>query len=290
MDERNDTTLPRRDFMVAAGAMAMLGALGASPPTTAQGTTAAADDDPAQQMMPGMSMPMLPGPRPKVGILIYPKMVLLDLVGPLTAMTILRAETHLCWKDKTPCSTDVGIPVTASNTLEECPADLDVLIVPGGLMGTIDAMNDPAVLDFVRDRAGRAKWVTGFCTGSLVLGAAGLLIGRKATGHWGIVELLPRLGATVAPGRIVEDGNLVTAGGSTAGIDLGIRLAALLKGEEAARRVQLTLEYAPDPPFRNGTPAEAGPERAADARHRRAWMDEQAQAAVAKARARLRLE
>ena len=275
----DNTVLGRRDLLMSAAGLALGAASG----------TARAGEDIAQKMMPGMSMPLPPGPRPKVAMLVYPKMVLLDLVGPLTVMTILRADVDLYWKDRSPLLTDVGIPVAATKTLDECPQDLDVLFVPGGIMGTIDCMRDAEITDFVADRGRSAKWVTSVCTGSLVLAAAGLLEGYKATSHWAVADLLPLMGADRVDERIVRDRNRITGAGVTAGLDFGLELAAILKGEEEARRIQLTLEYAPEPPFRNGTPAEAGPERTAVARKRRTWMDDQARAAAVYARGRLGL-
>lgn len=269
----NDHDRTRRQWLATAG-----GAMFAALSGAAHGAPAPA---------PGIAMPLPPGPQPKVAMLVHPRMILLDLVGPLTALNILRADIHTVWKDRTPCDTDVGIPVTARSTFDDCPADLDVLFVPGGLMGSIACMNDPAVCAFLADRGARARYVTSVCTGSLVLGAAGLLQGHRATSHWAVADLLPLMGAMHVPGRVVQDRNRITGGGVTAGIDFGLTLAALLKDEEEARRIQLTIEYAPEPPFRNGTPEEAGPARVAEARARRPWMDAQAKAAAQAAGARL---
>ncbi|OJH33824.1 hypothetical protein BON30_46760 [Cystobacter ferrugineus] len=222
-------------------------------------------------------------------MLVYPKMVLLDLVGPLTVMNLLPAEVHLVWKDKSPVSTDVGLPVTASTTFAECPENLDVLLVPGGISGTVQCMNDLEVITFLSQRGASTKYVTSVCTGSLVLAAAGLLKGYRATSHWAVADLLPLMGARPARGRVVRDRNRITGGGVTAGLDFGLVLAALLKGEEEARRIQLTLEYSPAPPYRNGTPEEAGPERTAEVKRRRRALDEQARVAAEAARDRLGL-
>lgn len=233
------------------------------------------------------SMMAIPPDAPKIAMLVYPKMVALDLIGPMTVFNILRCNVQLVWKDKAPVSTDVGIPFAATRTFDETPRDLDVLFVPGGIMGTTDCMNDPAVCAFLADRGARAKWVTSVCTGSLVLAAAGLLKGYDATSHWTVSDLLPLMGARHVDKRVVRDRNRMTGGGVTAGIDFGLTLAAILKGEEAARRVQLILEYAPEPPFRNGTPAEAGPARVAAMRGGRSWMDRQARLAAEAAGKRL---
>ena len=144
---------------------------------------------------------------------------MLDLVGPLTVLSILGAEIHLIGKTRDPCSTDIGIPVTPTMSLAECPRDLDVLFVPGGLKGTLTVMQDAEMLSVIADRGLRARYVTSVCTGALVLGAAGLLRGHRATSHWYVRDLLDRFGATVATDRVVVDRNRITAGGVTAGVD-----------------------------------------------------------------------
>ncbi len=197
--------------------------------------------------------------RPKVAMLVYPDMVLLDLIGPQTVLALAAADIHLVWKSREAVATDVGIPITATTTLGECPPDLDVLFVPGGLRGTIALMQDADVLAFLADRGARAKYVTSVCTGSLVLGAAGLLKGYRATSHWYVRDLLPLMGATTQIDRVVVDRNRLTGGGVTAGIDFGLTLASIMGGDDLARRIQLVLEYAPKPPFNAGEPETAGP-------------------------------
>lgn len=258
--------------------MMMLAALMA-----AGGIPARAEETQPQHMS---RMNEIPPDAPNVALLVYPKMVLLDLVGPMTVFRILRWNVQLVWKDLTPCATDL-FPVTPTQSFADCPADLDVLMVPGGIMGTIDCMNDPEVCGFLADRGTRAKWVTSVCTGGLVLAAAGLLKGYDATAHWAVADLPPLMGARHVEARVVTDRNRMTGGGVTAGIDLGLTLAGRIAGEEAARRVALTIEYAPQPPFANGTPAEAGPERTAQARDGRKWMDGQARIAAEAAGRRL---
>ena len=252
-------------------------AAGAALPAHAQETE-------AQHMK---SMMAIPPDAPKIAMLVYPKMVALDLIGPMTVFNILRCRVDLVWKDTAPVSTDVGIPFAANRTFAETPRDLDVLFVPGGIMGTVDCMNDPEVCGFLADRGARAKWVTSVCTGGLVLAAAGLLKGYDATAHWAVADLLPLMGARHVDKRVVRDRNRMTGGGVTAGIDFALTLAAELRGEEAARRVQLMIEYAPEPPFRNGTPSEAGPARVAAMRTGRTWMDQQARLAAEAAGKRL---
>ncbi|WP_020697641.1 DJ-1/PfpI family protein [Reyranella massiliensis] len=247
--------------------------------------SAAADDKPASDQR--RAMMEIPPDAPKVAMLIHPKMVAIDLIGPMSVFNIMRFNVQLVWKDKTSVTTELGIPIQATQTFEECPRDLDVLFVPGGLMGTIDCMSDPEVLAFLADRGARAKWVTSVCTGGLLIGAAGLLKGYDATANWTVTDLLPLLGARHVDKRVVRDRNRMTGAGATAGLDFALALSGEMRGEEAARRVQLILEYAPEPPFSNGTPKEAGPERVAEMRKRRAGMDRQARAAAQAAGKRL---
>lgn len=208
--------------------------------------------------------------KPKIGMLIYPGMILQDLVGPQTVFSILQADVRLVWKDKGPVMTDVGIALPANDTFDTCPADLDVLFVPGGLGGSVACMKDPEVIGFVASRGARARYVTSVCTGSLVLAAAGLLRGYQATSHWYVRDLLPLMGASLRAERVVEDRNRVTAGGVTSGIDFGLTLAARLANEETAKRIQLLIEYDPKPPFAAGSPESAGPALTSEILQRRA--------------------
>lgn len=196
--------------------------------------------------------------RPKIAMLVHPNMVLLDLLGPHTVFNILGAEILLVWKSHDSVFTDVGIAVTPTHTFDECPADLDVLFVPGGLGGTNACLQDDDVLDFLKSSARTARHVVAVCTGSLLLGAAGLLRGERATTHWYVHDLLTLFGATRIHERVVQSGKFLTGGGVTAGLDVALTLAAQLAGEETARRIQLVLEYDPQPPFAAGSPAQAG--------------------------------
>ena len=192
----------------------------------------------------------------EIGILVFPGVQQLDLTGPYEVFASLpEAKVHLVWKDRSAITSATGLVLGPTMTFGECPA-LDVLCVPGG--GGINALlQDAVVLDFLRAQAKRARYVTSVCTGSLVLGAAGLLKGRKATTHWFSHDFLARFGAIPVHGRVVRDGNLITAGGVTAGIDFGLAVVAELVGKEQAEAIQLGLEYAPEPPFAAGTPEEA---------------------------------
>lgn len=233
--------------------------------------------------------PTGPANAPSVSILIYPGMVLLDLVGPLTVFTILRSKIELVWKDMIPCASDCAIPAAPTHDFRTASKGADIFFIPGGTLGTVACMNDPVVMDYVRAQGESAKYVTSVCTGSLVLGAAGLLRGYRATSLWAVADLLPLMGATHVDERVVTDRNRITAGGVTAGIDFGLMLAARLTDEMTAKRIQLTLEYSPQPPFRAGTPGEAGPELTAFTRSRRNGMDSQADAAARAAGKRLNI-
>ncbi len=148
---------------------------------------------------------MAPDPNaPRVAMLVYPNMIALDLIGPMTVFKIMRWNMQLIWKEKVPVATDVGISIVANTTFAEAYADPDIFFVPGGLMGTIACGQDTTVLDFVASRGARAKWVTSDCTGSLILGAAGLLKGYNATSNWTVADLLPLLGARHVDKRVVR--------------------------------------------------------------------------------------
>jgi cyclohexyl-isocyanide hydratase len=194
----------------------------------------------------------------QIGILIFPRVQQLDLTGPYEVFASLpAASVHLLWKDRAAITSATGLALAPTMTFGECPT-LDVLCIPGGA-GINALLEDAEVLGFVRAQAARARYVTSVCTGSLVLGAAGLLRGRRATTHWLSHDFLEKFGAIPVHGRVVRDGNLITAGGVTAGIDFGLAVVAELAGQAQAEAIQLALEYAPEPPFRAGTPDEAPP-------------------------------
>ncbi|MDO1582573.1 DJ-1/PfpI family protein [Rhizobium oryzicola] len=207
----------------------------------------------------GLAQTMQPqGKKPVVVVLIYPGMILLDLTGPLTCFNMMMADVHLAWKTNDPVKTDTGISIAPTTTFAQCPQDADILFVPGGLGGTTAMIEDQEVLDFVQARGSNATYITSVCTGSLVLGAAGLLQGKRATSHWYTRDLLPIFGATPVSERVVVDGNVITGAGVTAGLDFGLAIAAKLLGEDAAKSIQLLLEYDPEPPFTAGSPEKAG--------------------------------
>ena len=192
----------------------------------------------------------------QIGMLLYPGLTLLDLIGP-QAVLGWHGQTHLVWKTLDPVMSDTGVAIQPTVTTADCPADLDVLLVPGGL-GTAAAMEDEDILAFLRDRAPCARYVTSVCSGSLVLAAAGVMRGYKATSHWAACDALARMGVDVVHERVVIDRNRISGGGITAGIDFGLVLLAQLRGGAVAKTIQLMLEYDPKPPFDCGNPAAAG--------------------------------
>ena len=175
-----------------------------------------------------------PAQQPEqIVMLVYPGMTALDLIGPQQVFGyMMGAKIHLVWKTKSPVVTDTGISLLPSMTFDECPAAPDILFVPGGGAQTIQLMDDETVLAFLAARGKAAKLITSVCSGALVLGAAGLLKGYKATTHWAVHDVLPLLGATPVQARVVEDRNRITAGGITSGIDFALRIAALLQDSD----------------------------------------------------------
>jgi len=194
-----------------------------------------------------------------IGFLLFPKLTQLDLTGPVQVLSRMPgAKVHLIWKTLDPVPSDTPISILPTMKMSECP-QLDVICVPGG-SGQIALMDDAETLDFLRQQAAGAKYVTSVCTGSLVLGAAGLLEGYRAACHWMSRDQLTLLGATPTGERVVKDRNRISGGGVTAGIDFGLTVVAELCGPEAAKAIQLSIEYAPHPPFNAGSPEGAGPE------------------------------
>ncbi|MFD1613338.1 DJ-1/PfpI family protein [Sphingomonas tabacisoli] len=191
-----------------------------------------------------------------ISFLLFPNVTQLDLTGPAQVLSRMPGATiELVAKTLDPVPTDAGFPLLPTATFDTA-AQPDVLCVPGGF-GITGAMEDQATLAWLREAADGAQWVTSVCTGALVLGAAGLLRGYRATTHWGSHEWLAAFGAIPVKERVVFDRNRVTGGGVTAGIDFGLALVGRLCGEDHARFVQLSLEYDPAPPFDSGSPEKA---------------------------------
>jgi len=200
-----------------------------------------------------------------IGFLIYPGMTQLDVTGPAQILSqVPNARIHMLWKTLAPIETDAGFSINPTTTLDAAPR-LDVLCVGGGA-GQVGIMDDEVVLGFLSRQGESARYVTSVCSGSLLLGAAGLLKGYRTACHWAFLELLPAFGAVPVAERVVRDRNRLSGGGVTAGIDFGLSLAAELAGDDIARKIQLMVEYNPSPPFDAGTPATAGADLEAEVR------------------------
>lgn len=197
-----------------------------------------------------------------IAMLLYPGFAALDLVGPQYLFAaMMGAKIYLIspTDDLKPVVSGEGLAIVPSHTQSECPKNLDIFFVPGGANGTLEAMKNAKLIDFIAGRAAASKYVTSVCTGSLLLGKAGLLKGKKATSHWTMLELLPEFGAIPVKQRVVWDGKLITGGGVTAGIDFGLEIVAALRGKVYAQTIQLEAEYDPAPPYDAGSPEKAEP-------------------------------
>lgn len=194
-----------------------------------------------------------------IAFVLFPNLTQLDFTGPLQVLSRLPgARVHLVAKSLAPVSTDAVLMLNPTITFADCPP-VDVLVVPGGF-GVDEAILDEELMAFVKREGARAKYVTSVCTGAFILGAAGLLQGKRATTHWAYHADLEKVGAQPVRARVVRDGNLFTGGGVTAGIDFAFTLATEIAGEAVAKAIQLGLEYDPAPPFDAGSPEKASPE------------------------------
>ena len=196
----------------------------------------------------------------QIAILIFDGLTALDAIGPYEVLSrVPGAELRFVAKQAGPKRTDTGaLGVQADLALADL-ADPEVVLVPGG-PGNRALMSDPEVLEWLRAAHGGSTWTTSVCTGALVLGAAGILEGKRATTHWAFVDRLPEFGAEPVAQRVVEDGKVITAAGVSAGIDMALTLASRLASDQVAQAIQLGIEYDPDPPFDSGSPAKASPE------------------------------
>ena len=200
-----------------------------------------------------------------IGLLLYPNLTQLDLTGPAQVLSRAPGVTmHYVWKAIEPVPSDAGLSLMPTDNFESCP-QLDLICVPGGA-GQTPLMSDDETLNFLRKQAEKAKYVTSVCTGSLLLGAAGLISGYKSACHWMWRDYLPAFGAIPVNARVVKDRNRISGGGVTAGIDFALTVVAEIWGEETAKTIQLFLEYNPQPPFDCGSPERAGPELVAKVR------------------------
>ncbi|MEQ1508993.1 MAG: DJ-1/PfpI family protein [Sphingopyxis sp.] len=189
---------------------------------------------------------------------IFPQITQLDFTGPLQFLSRLPdAHVHVAAASRDPITTDCGFAIVPTTTFADCP-QADIICVPGG-HGVTKALHDGATVPFITAQAKDAQWITSVCTGAFLLGGAGLLSGKRATTHWAYTHLLPLVGAIETAGRVVEDGNIVTAGGVTSGIDFALTLIARIAGDDIAKAIQLSLEYDPAPPFSSGHPSSADP-------------------------------
>jgi cyclohexyl-isocyanide hydratase len=194
-------------------------------------------------------------------------MTLLDVVGPVQAWSFLpEYQVQYAWHRAGAVPTDCGLSVYATNSFEDAWTDPDVLFVGGGAKPTLDLLRDSAAVAFLADRGSRARWVCSVCTGSLLLGAAGLLRGYRAAVHWGAREALAQFGAEASSERLCVDRNRLTGGGITAGVDFGIAVAGHWAGEGVGRVIELIMEYAPQPPYGTGRPELADTQTLAAAR------------------------
>jgi cyclohexyl-isocyanide hydratase len=194
----------------------------------------------------------------QIGSLLFEGLDQIDLTGPFEVLSRMPNATYRVFAKTTNPVRDVrGLRITPDAALADAP-QLDLLHVPGGF-GQEALMDDEEVLGWIRRQAAGARCVFSVCTGALICGAAGLLKGRRATTHWAAFHLLPFFGAIPVNERVVVDGNMIFAAGVTAGIDGALRVAAELRGDEAAQAIQLYMQYAPEPPFDSGTPETAPP-------------------------------
>lgn len=198
-------------------------------------------------------------PKTRIGMLVFPMVTSLDILGPFEVLARASdCRVELVWKDRQPIKGDTGLAITPDRGFGDAP-QYDVLVVPGG-PGQTPMMEDAEVIGFLRRQAPGAGFVTSICTGSLLLAAAGLLTGRKATCHWLSIDQLALFGVEIVPERVVVDGNRITGAGVTSGLDFAFTVLAAIRGEEEAKALQLLMEYDPAPPFQSGHPRVAAPE------------------------------
>ncbi|MDF7673752.1 DJ-1/PfpI family protein [Acetobacteraceae bacterium ESL0709] len=195
----------------------------------------------------------------KVIMLLYPNFTQLDLTGPFEVLgRVPDLEIEFVWKNTDLVACDLGLAFKPSHSFSNC-SRADILFVPGG-PGQLPLMQDGEVLSFIASQGQKAQWITSVCTGSLLLAAAGLLKGYRATSHWLSIDQLVYFGAIPVYERVVRDRNRVTGAGVTSGIDFALTFCAELFGEQKARCIQLSMEYDPEPPFHEGSPSKAAPE------------------------------
>jgi cyclohexyl-isocyanide hydratase len=223
----------------------------------------------------------------QIGLLLFPDITQLDLTGPYEVfIKFPDTRVELVWKNSDPVTAIGGMRILPTTTFQTCP-QLDLLCVPGGA-GMNRLLGDEETLGFIRRQAKGARYVTSVCTGALVLGAAGLLQGRRAATHWMSRDMLAAFGATPVAARVVSDGNIITGGGVTAGVDFALTVAATIFGDDRAKAIQLGMEYDPHPPFDAGAPERADPALVARVRADAAPRQAERRDAVAAAAAKLK--
>ncbi len=238
--------MERRDFIARSAVALIAASVGASPSLFASSTT---------HSSPASTHPS--ADKPTLAFVIYPGMTPLDIIGPATALAGGVFNVEFVWRDLQPVKGELAhvqfVPTTTFKQLKK----VDILCVTG-TGNPYALLNETEMLDWLHEVGSRAQWVTSVCTGSILLGAAGLMKGYKATTHWSMIDDLARFGALPQNDRVVIDRNRISGGGVTAGIDFGLTLRARLLGDESAKAAQLLMQYDPQPPFHSGTPQQAG--------------------------------
>lgn len=225
----------------------------------------------------------------QIGLVLFPNLTQLDLTGPAEVFARMPgSEVHLLWKTRDAVSSERGLSILPSTTFQDCPL-LDVICVPGG-PGQIALMEDDETLEFLKRIATTCRLITSVCTGSLVLGAAGLLTGYRATSHWSSIDQLTMLGAEPVSERVVRDRNRITGAGVTSGIDFALTVVADLLGKDVAQEIQLQMEYDPEPPYQTGSPKTAPVDLVATTREKSAPFIARRRAATERAAQKLVLQ
>lgn len=249
--------LSRREAILAGigslGALTGLAAIASAQPVSQQPATTPRASQGA--MTPEQHEAILRPGKERIAIVLYPQFTALDVIGPHHVfINMVGAKVLLVAKTMDPVPSDTGFSITPNATFDQITDKQTLVLVPGGTTGTLDAMRDEATMKFLRRQGAEAEWIGSVCTGSLVLAAAGLLKGYKATSHWLTREALKAGGAEPVAQRYVQDCNRVTGAGVTAGIDFALHLVQKWRGTTYAKGVQMFMEYDPQPPFNSGSP------------------------------------
>ncbi len=254
--------ISRRDAITRSlGALAGISAIASISGSTAHALAQPATPAPAEpkkadvEMTPEQHQAILRPGKERIAIVLYPQFTALDALGPHHVfINMVGAKVLLVAKTMAPVPSDTGFSITPNATFDQITEKQTLVLVPGGTTGTLEAMKDAPTMSFLRRQGAEAQWIGSVCTGSLVLAAAGLLKGYKATSHWLTREALKAGGAEPVAQRYVEDRNRVTGAGVTAGIDFALHLVQKWRGATYAKGVQMFMEYDPQPPFNSGSP------------------------------------